>query len=270
MINRIIQGAVFVISIVVVIYLTKKLLKGWNTIESLGVKTSGTIICSLITLALIFSGIFSLDYYAWHSYERDINRIIDNSTEEIILKYAETADYSSILNMSRYENDVSDLEPHEHGDPNYIDYQVIDYYWKHIGYREKVQLRGNSYMHYEAEIYSVSSIRISLYISEYGHQKILIESEPTLLSYGSYFEHIDKIAIINETDYSLYYHERGDRTVFELEKMFTKCYIVEMTLRYGTQSYGLCGRGFHFRQFSILNDNGEILSVFTSRGDWIS
>jgi hypothetical protein len=212
------------------------------------------------------------EYDEWHQYHRDQIRYTDNETEEDILEIAENLNYSSLLNISRFEQGYV-MSPSEYGRANYIDKEVIQYYWNRIGYLEKEKERGHCTMSYEAKVHYVKKVHIKMYKLEstYDWQKCLIETEPPTVSIDWYFEEPSQVVIYNSTDYELINAVGSGRYEYvSLERNYTNCYFIEMNLDYWRQTYSLAGGGSYFYQYVVLDQNGNLLMLYKQRIDKVS
>ena len=101
------------------------------------------IVVILLTICLIIIGIGIVyynrnvrdhddnEYERWHSYNRDIFRNSDSSQEDAYIIRAENLDYKLYLNQSRFiQGDNIDIS--EYGVANYINNEVIQYYWDYF------------------------------------------------------------------------------------------------------------------------------------------
>lgn len=224
----------------------------------------------VLVIMIILAGLNLVEYNTWYSYDRSINRDFSNTTQEEIIQKTECLDYTYILNRSRFEYQSGGNHRFNASNPNFIDREVVEYYWDYIGYLQDNNKRGNCYMEYNCQIYYLDKIKVSVYENEYGHLMMSTSTDPDFLEEEHYFEWGHIYSIKNGSQYDIYSTNRGEEEIPEMDANFSNCYLGVMELDYGRQTYPLAGWGFYINQYVVIDENLEVQMVTLSYQEWIS
>jgi len=234
-------------------------------------------ICTIIIVPSIAIGIYLLNEEneddKWHQYRREIKRDVKNESEENILKIAENFNYSSLLNINRFqEGNVLNIS--DYGTANFIDEIVVNHYWNKIELLKKGNERGDNAMKYYAKVNYMDEVHIK------GHRyegnwsswnEIQIETNPLINEYDYYFDYPYQLFINNGTNVNVIHTGGMDKPDFvPFEVNISNCYLIQMKLSFGIQTDIAIGRGFDLFQYLYLDQYGELLMFHYHRYDWIS
>ena len=208
---------------------------------------------AVVVTLLVWEGVsYGLDYPESHMYRINIIQDVDNRPEELALGRAETLNYTSVLNSSRYECGMERTAEYR-SYPKYIDKQVIDGYCKSIVHSRLKQERGSFGLYYEANVEAAHELYLSArFVRCYceGHSQHKLASA------------VSSVAIWNQTGFDVGNWYSFDNLTIDVDFG----YLVKMDMEYWCEPNGGGTSIIRIHQFVLMDAdrNIKVVAVFRS------